>query len=72
MVCLFRFYRSALGQRKRQAPSIQILIDQSNSKNEISWNFEKFLVDSSGRFVARFRSGDSPLGDKIVTSIAKQ
>ncbi len=35
----------------------------------ISWNFNKFLVDRQGRLLARFGSRDKPEGDEIVKAI---
>ena len=52
-------------------PVFKHLIENSKSKSEISWNFEKFLVNAKGDVVARFRSGDSPLGNKIEQEIKK-
>jgi glutathione peroxidase len=36
---------------------------------EIKWNFNKFLVDKTGKIVARFDSGDDPDGDRVVKAI---
>ncbi len=54
---------------KNKSSVFKFLIDNSTNQSEISWNFEKFLVGPNGKVVARFRSGDSPLGDKIVKKI---
>jgi len=35
----------------------------------ISWNFNKFLVDRSGKVVARFSSKDEPESEKVVQSV---
>ena len=35
----------------------------------ISWNFNKFLVDRSGKLVARFSSKDEPESEKVVQAI---
>lgn len=35
----------------------------------ISWNFNKFLVDRTGKVVARFSSKDEPESVKVVTAI---
>jgi len=35
----------------------------------ISWNFNKFLVDRSGKIVARFSSKDEPESEKVVQSV---
>ena len=45
------------------------LTDTSENEDfggEISWNFQKFLVDRTGRVVARFEPGENPMGDKVV------
>jgi len=36
---------------------------------DISWNFNKFLVDPSGKVVARFESRDKPESEKVVAAI---
>ncbi len=38
---------------------------------EISWNFNKFLVDRSGNIVARFGSRTKPESDELVQAIEK-
>jgi glutathione peroxidase len=36
---------------------------------EISWNFNKFLVDKNGKIIARFESKDKPEGEKVSQAI---
>ncbi len=38
---------------------------------EISWNFNKFLVDRSGNIVARFSSKDTPEGEAITQAVER-
>lgn len=38
---------------------------------DISWNFNKFLVDREGRIVARFGSNDKPEGEIVTASIER-
>lgn len=38
---------------------------------DISWNFNKFLVDRKGKVVARFTSKDKPDGEAITAAIEK-
>ena len=38
---------------------------------EIRWNFQKFLVDRTGRVVARFEPRENPMGDKVVQFVEK-
>ena len=56
---------------KNKHPVFEHLISKSKTNKEISWNFEKFLIDKNGKLVKRFRSGDSPLGDKVVSEIKR-
>ena len=38
---------------------------------DISWNFNKFLVDRKGKVVARFTSKDKPDGEAVTAAIEK-
>ena len=38
---------------------------------DITWNFNKFLVDRSGKVVARFTSKDKPDGEAVTDAIEK-
>ncbi len=38
---------------------------------DIRWNFQKFLVDRTGRVVARFEPGENPMADKVVQFVDK-
>jgi glutathione peroxidase len=35
----------------------------------INWNFEKFLIDKSGKVIGRFNSGAEPDGDELINAI---
>lgn len=39
------------------------------TKGDVTWNFNKFLIDRKGNVVARFDSADKPEGDKVVKAI---
>ena len=50
------------------------LTDTSKNEDfggEIRWNFQKFLVDRTGRVVARFEPRENPMGDKIVQFVER-
>lgn len=49
-------------------PLFNYLLDENE---EISWNFEKFLIDKSGNLVRRFNSRILPLSKEITSSIEK-
>ncbi|MEW6735083.1 MAG: glutathione peroxidase [Acidobacteriota bacterium] len=38
---------------------------------EISWNFNKILIDKNGKIVARFESSDKPEDEKVTAAIEK-
>lgn len=38
-------------------------------RGKIKWNFEKFLVDRSGKVVARFRSGADPMSPQVTSAV---
>lgn len=44
---------------------------ESAGGGEIKWNFEKFLFDKNGKFVARFRSSIEPEDEKLVEAVKK-
>lgn len=51
------------------------LVEIPNEKGEagdITWNFEKFLVDGSGAVVARFSPGVEPGDPRLVSVVAAQ
>ena len=40
-----------------------------NSAGEISWNFNKFLIDKNGNMAERFDTGDQPESEKVINAI---
>lgn len=42
---------------------------QGSLKGEISWNFEKFLVDKKGNLVSRFRSSVEPKSPAVIQAV---
>ena len=50
-------------------PLVKKLIDASNSKNEIKWNFEKFLISKDGKVVQRFSSSVTPDSKELLSKI---
>lgn len=45
------------------------LIEAADSKNEIKWNFEKFLVSKDGKIVQRFSSSVKPDSPELIKAI---
>lgn len=53
-----------------QAPIFSFLTSSNPElTGPINWNFEKFLIDKSGKVVGRFNSGAEPDGDEIVNAV---
>ncbi len=52
-------------------PLFAWLVEQSDSKKSVGWNFEKFLVSRSGQVLARFPSGVKPDSAEVTAAIEK-
>lgn len=52
-------------------PLYKVLTEESGEsfKGEVGWNFEKFLVDKSGKVIGRYKSGVGPTDAKIVAAV---
>ena len=44
---------------------------QPKGAGDVSWNFEKFLLDRKGNVIGRFSPRTDPMGDDFVTAIKK-
>jgi glutathione peroxidase len=56
---------------KSKHPLFRHLIQESKGNKEIGWNFEKFLIDKSGKVVGRFPSKVSPTSIELQNAIKK-
>jgi glutathione peroxidase len=57
-----------------QDPLYQFLTGKETNPNfagDITWNFNKFLIDRQGNVVARFSSKDAPDGQAVTAAIEK-
>lgn len=52
-------------------PLYKWLVAQTENKNDIEWNFAKFLVGRDGKVIARFGAKQKPESDEIVAAIEK-
>lgn len=52
-------------------PLFKFLTTQSNPDftGDISWNFEKFLIDREGNLIRRFKSKTTPDSEELVSSV---
>ena len=58
---------TVLGNDKH--PLYRYLTEQSPFKGEITWNFQKFLIDRNGQVIARYKPGLKPLSNLIIRDI---
>jgi len=61
-------------QGEDQDPLYKFLTEKETNPNfagEITWNFNKFLIDRKGNVVARFSSKDTPDGEAVTAAIEK-
>jgi len=42
-----------------------------NFGGDVSWNFNKFLIDRSGKIVGRFTSKDKPMAESLTAEVEK-
>lgn len=52
-------------------PLYKYLTEESPFKGVITWNFNKFLVDTNGEVVARFDKGVDPMSPEVISEIEK-
>jgi glutathione peroxidase len=55
----------------QQHPLYAHLTSTAIPPGEVSWNFEKFLVNKSGEVVARYRSSVGPESSELIAAIEK-
>lgn len=52
-------------------PLFTYLTTQPGLEGEVSWNFNKFLVDSSGQLIARYGSRTKPEDKELIAQLDK-
>jgi glutathione peroxidase len=52
-------------------PLYVYLTEQSPYPGEITWNFNKFLLDRNGKVIARFDSKVTPMSDQVQLAVYK-
>ncbi|MBL8809131.1 MAG: glutathione peroxidase [Planctomycetaceae bacterium] len=53
----------------KEDPLYKYLKSNSDKKDPISWNFEKFVVGKDGKVAARFAPRTKPDADEVITAI---
>ncbi|MCI0700122.1 MAG: glutathione peroxidase [Planctomycetia bacterium] len=58
---------------KNQIPLYKTLIEATPNKDgeveQVSWNFEKFLISREGKVVGRFKPDIEPMSDEVVKAV---
>ena len=52
-------------------PLYKFITNDSQFPGEVKWNFQKYLVDRSGKIVARYMSKIDPMSDEIQSNLKK-
>ncbi len=58
---------TVLGAHKH--PLYRYLTEGTPFKGEITWNFQKFLIDRQGQVIARYAPGQKPLSEPILNDV---
>lgn len=58
-----------IGENKH--PLYQWLTEQATPREEVAWNFEKFLISHEGRFLQRFKSKTEPQDRELVEAVER-
>lgn len=55
-----------------QHPLYEVLTRVADPSGDVSWNFEKFLINKNGEVVGRFRSNVKPDSPELIAAIEKE
>jgi glutathione peroxidase len=68
----FDMYSKISVKGKDQAPFYQFLTSSKSNPQyagPVEWNFQKYLIDRSGKIVGRFSPGMDPLSEEITSAV---
>ncbi len=57
---------------EKEAPLYKFLKAHAESKDDVKWNFEKFIVSKEGTVVGRFDTKTKPDADEVVSVIESE
>ena len=57
---------------EKQAPLYKFLKTHAESKDDVKWNFEKFVISKDGSVVGRFGTKTKPNADEVVSVIESE
>jgi glutathione peroxidase len=67
----FPLFDKVHAKGSQQHPLYSVLT-QTEPKGDVSWNFEKFLVNKKGEVVARYKSAVAPDDNALMTAIKRE
>jgi glutathione peroxidase len=67
----FPLFDKVHAKGSQQHPLYSVLT-QTEPKGDVSWNFEKFLVNKKGEVVARYKSAVAPDDNALMTAIERE
>ena len=65
----FDLFDKLHAQGSQQHPLYAKLTNSVNPSGDVSWNFEKFLVDKQGEIIARYKSSVTPDSSQLIQAI---
>ena len=68
----FPLFDKVHAKGSQQHPLYAELTQAVEPKGEVSWNFEKFLVNKKGEVVARYKSAIAPNDTSLTTAIEQE
>lgn len=68
----FELFDKVHAKGGEQHPLYNRLTKAAESKGEVSWNFEKFLVSKTGEIVAHFKSSVTPDSPELIAAIDRE
>lgn len=68
----FELFDKVHAKGSEQHPLYAKLTSSVDPKGDVSWNFEKFLVNKQGEVVARFRSSVGPESPELIAAIDRE
>jgi glutathione peroxidase len=67
----FPLFEKVHAKGSQQHP-LYAALTQTEPKGEVSWNFEKFLVNKQGEVVARYKSAVAPNDSGLIAAIERE
>lgn len=68
----FELFEKVHAKGSEQHPLYYRLTKAAESKGEVSWNFEKFLVSKQGEVVTHFKSSVTPDSPELIAAIESE